>query len=212
MTKDLFRGKSARSKRRVDRKKQPIEMRLNGDMAALKSLFKIALEKRDFEISQLVQRNNFFMIFQGVLFAGVMQSSHEKPIVTFLVCVAGLLTTLFQVGMACGAKFWQEYWEEALQKIESRLLLHIHKADDTRKEIWSLFHDDSEVYSKIVSRRLQSHKAGFFSPISWLVMQRFSISRIPIYAGLSLSAIWLAMTLASVDISLTGFHLKIKGI
>lgn len=179
-------GSQAEAKEELIEQNQLIERLPNGDVVALKSLFKIALEKRDFEISQLVQRNNFFMIFQGVLFAGVMQSSHGKPIITFLVCMAGLLTSLFQVGMACGAKFWQEYWEEALQKIESRLLLHIHKTDESRREIWSLFHDDGEIYSKIVSRRLQRHKAGFFSPISWLVMQRFSVSRMPIYVGRAL--------------------------
>ncbi len=205
-------GSQSEAKEDFIDKSQPIERIPNGDVAALKSLFKITLEKRDFEIYQLVQRNNFFMIFQGVIFAGVIQSQHEKPIATFLVCMAGLLTSLFQVGMACGAKFWQEYWEEALQKIEGRLLLHIHKTDDSRQEIWSLFHDDSEVYSKIVSRRLQRHKGSFFSPISWLVMQRFSVSRIPIYVGLSLSAIWLAMAFASVDIGFTGFHIEIKGI
>ncbi len=205
-------GSQSQEKEDVIEANQPIDKLPSGDVTALKSLFKIALEKRDFEISQLVQRNNFFMIFQGVLFAGVMQSSHEKPLITFLVCMAGLLISLFQVGMASGAKFWQEYWEEALQKIESRLLLHIHKTDDSRREIWSLFHDRGTIYSEIVSRRLQNHKGGFFSPISWLVMRRFSVSRIPIYVGLSLSAIWLAMILASVDFGFTGFYLNIKGL
>jgi len=44
---------------------------------------------REFEITQLAQRNNFFMIFQGVMLAGVIQSSHAIPVVSFLVCVAG---------------------------------------------------------------------------------------------------------------------------
>jgi len=205
-------GRQSQEQGEVIDANQAIEKFPSGDVEALKSLFKIALEKRDFEISQLVQRNNFFMIFQGVLFAGVMQSSHEKPLVTFLVCMAGLLISLFQVGMASGAKFWQEYWEEALKKIESRLLLHIHRSDDSRREIWSLFHDRSEIYSEIVSRRLQNHKAGFLSPISWLVMQRFSVSRIPIYVGLSFSVIWLVMIFASVDFGFTGFYLNIKGL
>lgn len=182
-----------------------------GDMEALKALFRIALEKRDFEIAQLVQRNNFFMIFQGVLFAGVMQSSHTKPIVTFLVCLAGLFISLFQVGMASGAKFWQEYWEEALKKIEGRLLLHIHKTDKSRREIWSLFHDRSLIYEEIVNRRLHSHRKSFMSISSWLVMKRFSVSRIPIYVGLSLSFIWAVMVFISVDIGFTGFSFSIIG-
>ncbi|MBV0934841.1 RipA family octameric membrane protein, partial [Marinobacterium weihaiense] len=176
-----------------------------------KALFKIALEKRDFEITQLVQRNNFFMIFQGVLFAGVMQSSHTKPVVTLLVCIAGLLISLFQVGMASGAKFWQEYWEEALKKIEGRLLLHIHRTDDSRREIWSLFHDRTAIYDEIVNRRLHSHNKSFMSITSWLVAKRFSVSRIPIYVGLSLSIIWAVMVFIAVDIDFTGINVQVKG-
>ncbi|KPZ59633.1 hypothetical protein AN391_00971 [Pseudoalteromonas sp. P1-13-1a] len=182
-----------------------------GDVDALKALFKIALEKRDFEITQLVQRNNFFMIFQGVLFAGVMQSSHTKPVVTLLVCIAGLLISLFQVGMASGAKFWQEYWEEALKKIEGRLLLHIHRTDDSRREIWSLFHDRTAIYDEIVNRRLHSHNKSFMSITSWLVAKRFSVSRIPIYVGLSLSIIWAVMVFIAVDIDFTGINIQVKG-
>lgn len=183
----------------------------HSDVEALKSLFRIALEKRDFEISQLVQRNNFFMIFQGVLFAGVMQSSHSKPIVTLLVCLAGLLTSLFQIGMASGAKFWQEYWEEALRKIEGRLLLHIHSTDNSRREIWSLFHDRTAIYDEIVQKRLRTHKGSFISITSWLVAKRFSVSRIPIYVGISFSSIWAAMLLCAIDIKLSGITIAING-
>lgn len=97
----------------------------NPDSGAMKRLFQIALETRNFEISQLVQRNNFFMIFQGVLLAGMVQSSHSKPVVSFLVCVAGLMVSVYQVKMAAGAKFWQEYWEAALHKVEKDLIDHL---------------------------------------------------------------------------------------
>lgn len=192
--------------------KKTSELAKSSDIEALKSLFKIALEKRDFEITQLVQRNNFFMIFQGVLFAGIMQSSHQKPLVTFLVCLAGLLVSIFQVGMASGAKFWQEYWEEALKKIEDRLLMHIHKKDESRREIWSLFHDRGLVYSQIVKHRLGNHKSSFLSLTSWLVMKRFSVSRIPIYVGISFSLIWLLMLFASFEISFTGIQFRFTGL
>lgn len=186
--------------------------RTNSDVGALKALFRIALEKRDFEIAQLVQRNNFFMIFQGVLFAGIMQSEHSKPVVTLLVCLVGLVVSLYQVGMASGAKFWQEYWEEALKKIESRLLLHIHKTDDSRNEIWSLFHDRGVIYDEIVNRRLHSHRKSFMSISSWLVMKRFSVSRIPIYVGLSLALVWGGLVIMSLDITLTGFSISVSGL
>ncbi|CAH7111717.1 conserved membrane hypothetical protein [Vibrio chagasii] len=187
------------------------EIRKENDIEALKSLFKIALATRDFEITQLVQRNNFFMIFQGVLFAGVMQSSHTKPLVSFLVCLVGLAVSLFQVGMASGAKFWQEYWEEALRQVEKKLLFRLCGPEAQRSYLLALFHDDKKTYRKIVSRRLSSHKANFFSISSWLIMKQFSVSRIPIYVGLTLAVVWLLMISAVVDIQLTGFSFNISG-
>ncbi|WP_226067576.1 hypothetical protein [Dickeya zeae] len=138
------------------------EITKENDIDAMKSIFKITLATRDFEITQLVQRNNFFMIFQGVLFAGVMQSSHSKPLVSFLVCVVGLTVSLFQVGMASGAKFWQEYWEEVLKEVENKLLFRLCGPEAQRGFLLVLFHDDRETYRRIVSRRLSGHKSSFF--------------------------------------------------
>ncbi|MHC1910589.1 RipA family octameric membrane protein [Klebsiella pneumoniae] len=47
------------------------EQNENGDLRAVKRLYELTIRIRDFEITQLSQRNNFFMIFQGVLFAGL---------------------------------------------------------------------------------------------------------------------------------------------
>lgn len=186
-------------------------VRKENDIEALKSLFKIALATRDFEITQLVQRNNFFMIFQGVLFAGVMQSAHTKPLVSLLVCLVGLAVSLFQVGMASGAKFWQEYWEEVLREVEKKLLLRLCGPESQRGFLLALFHDDRKIYRKIVFRRLSIHKSSFFSMSSWLIMKQFSVSRIPIYVGLTLAIVWLMMIVAIVDIQVTGFSFNIVG-
>lgn len=165
------------------------------DAKALKSLFKIALETRNFEIAQLVQRNNFFMIFQGVLFAGLVQSSHEKPVVSFLVCMAGLVVSLFQVQMAAGAKFWQEYWEAALRKIEEILLMHLGR-ENKRNNILSLFHGDDLVYEKMVREKLRNETCNLANR---LIMQRYSVSRVPIHVACALGLIWLLLTLCTVQ-------------
>lgn len=149
--------------------------------------FEIALRMRDFEIGQLTQRNNFFMIFQGVLFAGIMQSAHANPVVSFMVCVAGFVVALFQVGMASGAKFWQEYWEQMLSKYEAT-------ARATNPE---LFHNNDDCrYEKTVKERMNHH--GFSGLASKLVMCRFSVSRIPIYVGIALSVIWGLLVLCTL--------------
>lgn len=165
------------------------------DTEALKSLFKIALESRNFEITQLVQRNNFFMIFQGVAFAGLAQSSHSVPVVSFMLCMAGFLVSLYQTGMASGAKFWQEYWEAALSNIEKNMLNHINDSDKERKLLLSLFHDNHAIYGGMVRKKLKCNGTSFAGR---LIMSRFSVSKIPIMVGASLSTIWFLLLLCTM--------------
>lgn len=167
----------------------------NPDSGALKRLFKIALETRNFEISQLVQRNNFFMIFQGVLLAGLVQSSHAKPVVSFLVCIAGLAVSFYQIQMAAGAKFWQEYWEAALQQVEEELVSHLQRHNDGRRMFHYLFHEDGGVYEKMVRDRISAKGLGLTQT---LVMRRFSVSRVPIYVAIALTIVWALLALCAM--------------
>jgi hypothetical protein len=167
----------------------------NPDSEALKRLFQIALDTRNFEISQLVQRNNFFMIFQGVLLAGIVQSSHAKPVVSFLACLAGLAVSFYQVKMAAGAKFWQEYWEAALQKIEEDLVGHLKHQSDGRRLLFYLFHENTEIYNQMVRNRISGKGLGLTNS---LIMNRYSVSRVPIYVAIALVAVWSLLTLCTL--------------
>ena len=53
---------------------------------SLKAVYEISIKARHFEISHLIQRNNFFMLFQGVLLASVMQAQNSRPFVELVVC------------------------------------------------------------------------------------------------------------------------------
>lgn len=84
------------------------------------------LRQRDFEISQLTQRNNFFMVFQGVLIAGLVQSQGTAaPLITFGMSLLGVATSIFQIGMAGGAKYWQSRWEAATRSSELAIVLEL---------------------------------------------------------------------------------------
>lgn len=148
-------------------------------MTEKRSEFEVALQMREFEITQLAQRNNFFMIFQGVLLAGVIQSAHSIPVISFLGCVAGFVISLLQVGMASGAKYWQEYWEAKLSEFEP-----------------NLFHEDDCKYNNTVMERLT--KRGICGTVKSLIMRRYSVSRIPIWVGITFSAIWLLLVLCTL--------------
>jgi len=151
--------------------------------------FEVAMRMRDFEIGQLTIRNNFFMIFQGVLFAGMLQSDHDTPIVSFMACLVGLVVSLFQVGVASGAKFWQEYWDQMLVKYEEK----------TKQEPPALFHENIPEYKKIVKSRLENGKVCY--PLQCLILTKFSVSRIPIYVGLVLSFIWVVLLLSTIRVA-----------
>ena len=167
----------------------------NQDLEALKSLFKTALETRNFEISMLVQRNNFFMIFQGVLFAGMIQSAHEKAVVSFMVCIVGLFVSFYQMQMASGAKFWQEYWEAALHDLEKNLIKYLMKSSVNRSLLIQLFHKDENRYKQMVASNLDS---GRYFITNKLILKKYSVSRVPIYVAIALTITWLLLVICTL--------------
>lgn len=142
--------------------------------------FEIALRMRDFEINQLTQRNNFLMVFQGVLFAGLLQSGgNSKPIVSFMACFVGFIVSLFQVGMASGSKFWQNYWEQKVIDYEGTV---------RAPEPLELFHGKDDLYKSNVDKIMNKTECSCF--VRKLILFKFSVSRIPIYVGIFFSIIW----------------------
>lgn len=174
-------------------KQEPIDITKNSDEKALKHLFKIALESRNFEITQLVQRNNFFMVFQGMIFMGLIQSAHSVPIVSFMICVVGFVTSIFQAQMAAGAKFWQEYWEATLTILEKELLVKINTSTEDRRNLYALFHNEQDRYTSLVR-----NKIGSKTIVDKMIMSRHSVSRIPIYVAMSLGFVWFLLILCSM--------------
>lgn len=84
------------------------------------------LHLREFEINQLTQRNNFFMIFQGVIIAGLAQSQGTAaPVINFGVALLGMATSMLQTGMAGGAKYWQSRWEASTRSSEIEIVLEL---------------------------------------------------------------------------------------
>lgn len=188
------------------------------DLEAWTSIYKLCVDLRNFEISQLVQRNNFFMIFQGVLLAGVCQSAGQIPVVSFLICVAGLGVSFMQAAVAAGAKYWQVHWELNTKKAERQMIRTIHqhrllraKLDEdaisvnssllaklqNRRVFVHLFEDEAgrkEVFADLVGSRRHAWFMNRF------ITQGFSSSRIPIYVGLLLFVVWGILLANTVDV------------
>ena len=167
------------------------------DFKALSELYKLCIDTRNFEISQLINRNNFFMIFQGVLLAGVIQSSGSIALVSFLCCLCGLLVSLLQTGMACGAKYWQEYWETSTVIAEEEILKHVEE-DADRNIKYRLFSMTPEDMHEQVRKRLSERKSGAL--ISHLILKKYSASKIPIYVGIVFSLTWFFLLLGTLEL------------
>lgn len=129
----------------------------------LKKVYEITVKTRNFEIAQLIQRNNFFMIFQGVLLACVITSKDTVPFVQFIISSAGFYIAYCQTKVAAGAKFWQEYWESEVYKAEEQLqnlyqsTLLINEKNQNFQFFIPLFTKSKEqVYNQVSERLLKT--------------------------------------------------------
>ncbi|EOW9181595.1 hypothetical protein ACN142_003571 [Vibrio cholerae] len=164
---------------------------------SLKSLYEISVETRNFEINQLIQRNNFFMLFQGVLLAAVMQTEASKPYVKVIICLTGIMISYYQLHMASGAKYWQEWWESRVDHFENLLCENIKKSED--REAHQLFTISSSDVNEIVRARLTKTKR--FSFTNFCILGGFSVGRAPIKVSLFLLLTWVSLLFLSIDFS-----------
>lgn len=140
-----WRARLAASKDKDDFSDNPVGNRARG--------LELDLRLREFEISQLTQRNNFFMIFQGVLIAGLVQSQGTAaPLITFSMSLLGVATSVFQIGMAGGAKYWQSRWEASTRSSEIALVLELVKQ---RKLAVQTFTHDSKLLTKEEQKQIK---------------------------------------------------------
>ncbi|AUM28759.1 hypothetical protein BVD86_18910 [Acinetobacter pittii] len=182
----------------------------------LKKIYEIAVKTRNFEITQLVQRNNFFMIFQGVLIACIINSNNTVPVIHTIICFVGIIISFYQMQAASGAKFWQEYWETEVNKAE-RSLKKIYESD--AKFFHQLFDKKIDDVQKTIFERLYANKLNkycIFEPLKykegfsrWLktynpftsieerILTKPSVSKVPIQTARLLLCIWLLTLFAT---------------
>lgn len=199
----------------------------------ISAAFELTLRQREFEIGQLTQRNNFFMIFQGVIIAGLIQSAgNATPILNVSVCALGVVVSLLQANMAAGAKYWQMRWERATRTLEIYLLETLRH----KKTVFQLFTVDESFLTKKEKEQIESLKdapsrsadpisceKGYITknikedlgsrlnPANWLVGKKPSVSKIPIYVGWALAIFWSVLVYRSVKICPTWALVPLTG-
>lgn len=170
-------------------------------LKALQRVYEISVNTRNFEITQLTNRNNYYMLFQGVLLAAVFSNQASKPLVEFLICLAGIGVSYNQVKVASGAKFWQEYWEfqasEAEKALKSFILINYPNYSFT-----DLFNLDSNVMKEKVKQRFKNElpqQNWLDKAYTKLILRKASVSRAPIYTAMVLLVCWIALALHTLE-------------
>jgi hypothetical protein len=164
------------------------------ELESIKSVYEICIKTRNFEINQLIQRNNFFMLFQGVLLASALQNQASKPVVELIICLTGVLVSYYQLQMACGAKFWQEWWEIRVDHFEEKLGDLMRQQSVPFFDLFAIPFED--VHAQIEARFKRRRR----SPLTnFLILRAFQVGRAPIKVSLALLVAWILLTLHTVD-------------
>lgn len=188
---------------------------MNDDVSATKRIYEQVLELRNFEIKELVQRNNFFMIFQGVLLASALQSSHSNLYFSFIIFLSGATVSYLQMKVAAGAKFWQEHWEIKLRETEKKLLGLLEEKNQQNLDFGDDFEKRNNFYQlfqKMTPKEeltIKLNLNGKYKLSNHLIMTKPSVSRMPIFVSLCLMITWIALSITCICVILANNKITI---
>jgi len=171
----------------------------------LDSIYERVLTLRNFEITNLNNRNTFMWAVNAALFTYV---SNQREL-NILLPMMGIVISILQVQMAAGAKFWQEAWEIKLNEVEHKLyqvyqdenktlenndkFIHLFTTEENADNAkLNIEHKSKSRIEKIkieVERNL--NKEGCLNEgINKLILNKYSVSRVPIYLGIWTGFFW----------------------
>jgi hypothetical protein len=113
----------------------------DGDLTSKRNerILEIAIDIRKFEIGLFWQRSLFFWGLVGAAFVSYAALRKDYPSAAFLVSCFGLVCSVAWSLANRGSKYWQEYWEREVEKVEERVLgRQLFLGGSTRKapDIW----------------------------------------------------------------------------
>lgn len=159
------------------------------------------------------------MLFQGVLLAAVFSNEQSKPFVEFTICLAGIMVSWCQIKVSAGAKYWQEYWEIKVSKIEFKLknklqeyydikdgdwidlfLLDIHKVEnDFGEQIQHNHNQENDNSDDDILKSINNKKYGIFSGIyKHFINSKPSVSIYPLKTAIILLVTWFFLFLQTI--------------
>lgn len=170
------------------------------ELKSLQRVYEISVDTRNFEITQLTNRNNYYMLFQGVLLAAGLSNQASKPLVEFIICCTGIGISWNQMKVAAGAKFWQEYWELQASEAEKALKKYTecHYPDYKFTDLFNL--ESTKMKEAVKDKFKDEIGTGVVNTLTaHLVLGKTSVSRAPIYTAIVLLICWIGLLLHTIQ-------------
>ena len=160
----------------------------------LKDSYKLSIETRNFEINNFINRNNFFMLFQGVLLAAVMSNQASKPFVEFYICLLGVILSWYQINTGAGAKYWQTYWEKKADLTESQYQSYLTSKGLEPLPLFKF--NDNNSHESI---NLELLDGNFID--RHIIRKKPSVTKIAIKASILIFIVWFLLLLHTLNLN-----------
>src|SRR5258705_9819865 len=83
------------------------------------TIYRIAYDTRNFEISLFWQRSNYFLVLNTAIAVGFFSANRDAY--RLGLSIVGLVVALLWVRINLGSKYWQVRWEHRLEIVEKQL-------------------------------------------------------------------------------------------
>lgn len=184
--------------------------------------YEAALRIQESELNQLAVRNNFYIVFQGVIIAGFIQSYKDCNIsfVYLIFALLGLFISFIHVRASESAKilfvasnnvvkYMEEYIEQKVKSADNaNPVFLMHARGDTPKKRWEIFKKSANPSGEIGKNLTPPEGTVFFSCSNSFVkiFSAQSPSRQYVYAAYVFFAFWFILTVYLI-IDFTGFYI-----
>lgn len=163
----------------------------NNDNLTDKELYKIALETRNFEINLFWGRSNYFLVLNSSLAIGFFNNFHgqnpldatHKSLYPIFFGIFGFIASILWLCVNFGSKFWQARWENALMKLEEKLIKEPPRI--------KLFSAESDLLNKDAEEGLKSLDEDCIGQLlKYCILKKPSVSRSMIYLSILFCITW----------------------
>ena len=162
---------------------------MSNEMLDAATIYKVALDTRNFEINLFWQRSNYFLALNTALAIGFF-NLHDSRKYSLTLAILGTVVSILWYRANIGSKFWQSRWENRLKIVEEQIAPEL-----------KFFAANWEIIRKDVEESLKNGgHTGLQKLVYSQVSKKPSVSYLMILLSLAFVTAWvllIAMTILS---------------